>query len=888
MPLQSGEKLGPYEVLSAIGAGGMGEVYRARDNRLNRVVAIKVLSGQLSSRPDLHERFEREARAISALQHPNICTLHDIGEKDGTSYLVLEFVEGEPLDQRIAKGRLPIDQVLRYAAEIADALDKAHRQGIVHRDLKPSNVMLTKSGAKLLDFGLAKLQEKASTLSNPATDITMATSKLTGEGMLVGTFQYMAPEQFEGKEADCRTDIFALGTLIYEMATGKAAFEGKSRASLIAAILQSEPQPISELHPMTPPALQRVVKRCLAKDPDDRWQNAGDLASELRWIAESGSQAGVPAPVVAQRKRQRWIPWLAAGIFALVAAIAGLLYLQTDRTPPRALQAYLPPPVGTDYFFSGDSAGFPVISPEGDRVAFVATDEHAARLLWIRSLLDGSVRSLPGTDGAMFPFWSPDGKQIGFFTEGQLRRVAINGGLPTDITGANSARGGSWGKDDIIIFTPGTQQAIYKVPASGGTAQQVTKVDSARHTTHRWPFFLPDGNHFLYLAASHSKPHAEFDQIFVASLDGKENRALTTSTSNAIAVPGYLLFVQGTTLMAQPFDIGSATLKGDSQALAQNVHFEEGNWHGVFDCSADGILLYQSGVGNQGSELLWYSKEGKVLSKLGDRDLYQEIRLSPDGTKLAASVGDPSGNLWVYDLARGAKTRYTFPGHNDRGPIWSPDGKQIVFTRIQDRAANLYVVDSNSAGTEKPLFSSETTKFPTSFAPDGKTLLFSEMPVGIGLSILDFSGEPKAKEFLPKVLTTSSGAFSPDGRWVAYTSAESGRTEVYVTQFPGPRGKWQISTTGGREPIWRRDGKALFYWAGNHEITEVQVSIQGEQFQVNAVQPLFKVAMPLVPMSSPTYDVTPDGKRLIVNALQSEEEQPLTLVTNWTSLVHKK
>src|SRR5215471_2511442 len=564
MSLPSGTKLGPYEISSALGAGGMGEVYRARDTRLDRSVAIKVLPDHLASNTEARQRFEREARAISNLSHPHVCTLHDIGHHDGIDFIVMELIEGETLSDRLREGPLPSDQTLALAIQIADALDKAHRAGIVHRDLKPGNIMLTKSGAKLLDFGLARLNQDPLQADASLTSLPTERHSLTGEGTILGTFQYMAPEQLEGVAADSRTDIFAFGTVLHEMATGKKAFSGKSQASLIGAILHGEPPPISTLQPMTPPALDRVVKRCLAKDPDDRWQSAGDLASELRWIAESGSQAGVPAPVVAQRKRQRWIPWLAAGIFALVAAIAGLLYLQTDRTPPRALQAYLPPPVGTDYFFSGDSAGFPVISPEGDRVAFVATDEHAARLLWIRSLLDGSVRSLPGTDGAMFPFWSPDGKQIGFFTEGQLRRVAINGGLPTDVTGANSARGGSWGKDDIIIFTPGTQQAIYKVPASGGTAQQVTKVDSARHTTHRWPFFLPDGNHFLYLAASHSKPHAEFDQIFVASLDGKENRALTTSTSNAIAVPGYLLFVQGTTLMAQPFDIGSATLKGDS------------------------------------------------------------------------------------------------------------------------------------------------------------------------------------------------------------------------------------------------------------------------------------------------------------------------------------
>jgi eukaryotic-like serine/threonine-protein kinase len=862
-------------------------VYRARDTRLNRIVAIKVLSKQVSAQPELRERFEREARTISSLQHPNICTLHDIGQQDGIDFLVLEYVEGEPLDQRIAKGPLPIDQVLRYAAEIGNALDKAHRQGIVHRDLKPGNVIITRSGAKLLDFGLAKLQEKSSALSAPPTDVTLATGKLTTEGTLVGTFQYMAPEQLEGKEADSRSDIFALGTVIYEMATGKPAFEGKSRASLIAAILSSEPQPISTITPMSPPALDRVLKRCLAKDPDDRWQNAGDLASELKWIAVGGSQSGVPAPVVAGRKHKHWIPWLLAAAFAGLAVLASLLYLTADRPPKRAIQAYLPPPVNTSYFFSGDSAGFPAISPQGDMVAFVAVNEQASRLLWIRSLTDGSVHSIPSTENAEFPFWSPDEKFVAFFTPGKIKRVSVSGGLPTEIADAPNPRGGSWGRDNVILFTPATQEAIYSVPASGGEPKKVTAVDLKRHTTNRWPYFLPDGKHFLYLAASHNKPHAELDEIYVASLDGKENRKLTTSTSNAIAVPGYLLFLQGTTLVAQAFDLDSATLRGDPIAVAQNVHFEEGNWHGVFDCSRDGTLIYQLSPGSQGSRLLWYARDGKVLSTLGDFDYYQELQLSRDGKRLVVSVGEPAGSLWIYDLARGVKARYTF-SNNDRAPVWSPDNRQIVFMRTQASSANLFVVDSASAGTEHPLYSSSTLKFPSSWSPDGKTLLYTETPVGLGVSQLPLLADPKPQEFLPKVLTTSSATFSPNGHWVAYASQESGRSEVFVTQFPGPKGKWQISTAGGSEPVWRRDGKALFYWSADHTFNEAQLNIQGEQFQVTAIHPLFRASMPVVPAGSPTYDVSPDGQRFIVNSTPSGVEQPLTLVTNWTALLQHK
>jgi Tol biopolymer transport system component len=889
MPLIPGAKLGPYEIVAPLGAGGMGEVYRARDTRLNRSVALKVLSGQFSSDPDFRQRFEREAKAISALQHPNICTLFDLGHQDGVDYLVLEFVEGEALDQRLGKGPLPVDQVLRYSAEIADALAKAHRQGIVHRDLKPGNIMLTKSGTKLLDFGLAKLEATSSAFASALTEVTAANQKLTAEGMLVGTFQYMSPEQLEGKDADARSDIFALGAVIYEMATAKVAFAGKSRASLIVSIMSSEPPAISSVQPMTPPALDRVVKRCMAKDPDDRWQSAGDLASELRWIAEGGSQAGVLAPASARPKRSGWLPWAAAAMLVLLAMIALTLYLRQASRPAGAIQAYLPPPENTTYFFSGDSAGFPVISPQGDRVAFVAVDEHGVRLLWTRSLTDGSTRSLPGTESAALPFWSPDGKSLAYFAGAKLRRVAVSGGSPSDIAEADNGRGGTWNQDDTILFAPSTQVGLFRVAASGGTPVQVTTLDKSRHTTHRWPYFLSDGKHFLYLAASHARPHAEFDEIYVSSLDGKENRRLTGATSNAIAVPGYLLFLQGTTLIAQPFDESSATLQGDPIAMAQNVHYEEGNWHGVFDCSREGTLLYQSAVGSQGSQLLWYGRDGRLLGKLADVDRYQELRLSPDGRKLAVSVGDPAANLWVYDLVRGVHARYTFAAKSDRSPVWSPDGSQIAFSRDQDNGKNdIYLIGSDSAGTEKPLFVSNTLKRPTDWSHDGKYLLFTEAGLGLGVSLLPTSGDITPQKFLPPQLNAMDGQFSPDGHWVAYASQESGRLEVFVTQFPWARGKWQISGNGGSEPRWRRDGKALFYWALDQTFIEAEVEAKGTQFQVTALHPLFKAPMPMFPFPTTTWDVTVDGQRFIVNTAGSSGGQPLTVVTNWTGRLNRK
>ena len=880
MAIASGTKLGPYEIQSRLGAGGMGEVYRARDTRLERSVAIKVLPANLTSDPNLRQRLEREAKAISKLSHPHICTLHDIGHQDGMDFLVMELVEGETLEQRLVKGALPPGQTVRYGEQIADGLAKAHKLGITHRDLKPANIILTKSGAKLMDFGLAK-QSDVVQLGAALTEMTAAQSKLTSEGSIVGTLQYMAPEQLEGKEADARTDIFALGEVLYEMLTGKPAFSGKSRASLIASVLTTDPPPISQLQ--TPPALERLVKKCLAKDPDERWQSASDLASELNWALEGGSQAGTPAQAIAGRKHyERWA-WVAAALFAVLAVTAIGLYFQDRDQHGNLLQAYLPPPENTSYLFTGDTAGFPALSPEGGRLAFVATDERGGRLIWIRSLTDGSVRSLPGTDSASFPFWSFDGKSVGYFGSGKLKRISIAGGSPVDIADADNPRGGTWNQDDVILFAPSSQTAIYRVSAAGGTPKPITAVDQSRHTTHRWPFFLPDGKRFLYLAASHAKPHADLDAIYVASLDGKENRLLTVSTSNAVAVPGYLLFLQDRTLMAQRFELSSATLRGEPFAIAQNVHFEEGNWHAVFDCASNGTLTYQRAVGLQGSQLLWYNRDGHVVEKLGDTDRYRTVRLSPDGRRLAVLIGEPGGNIWVYDLARGTRTRYTFGGAGDRTPVWSPDGSQIAFSRFVAGASDIFVIASNGAGTEKLLFAAERLKLPTDWSPDGKYLLFTQTPVGFGVWLLPLSGEMKPQPFLPPQPTTLEAQFSPDGHWVVYTSQESGRTEIYVTQFPGPNGKWQISVNGGREPRWRRDGKAIFYWASDHTFMEALLETSGATLQVIATRPLFKASMPLDPAGSVTYDVSPDGKRFIVNTSKTAEDQPLTIVTNWTA-----
>src|SRR5688572_3873445 len=541
MTMTAGSRLGPYEILASLGAGGMGEVYRGRDTRLERQVAIKILAPHLSADHDFKARFEREARVISALNHPNICTVHDLGESDGHGYLVMELCEGETLADRLARGPMPVDQLLQYATQIADALDRAHRTGIIHRDLKPANIMLTKSGAKLLDFGLAKpslvLGGAPSVSLRPGEpsvfDQATHQRPLTAEGSIVGTFQYMAPEQFEGAEADARSDIFSFGCVLYEMATGRRPFDGKTRASLIASILEREPEPISSVVPLTPPALQRVIKTALAKDPEDRWQSAHDLLLELRWIAEAGSQAGVAAPVVIRRKQRERMAWTLAAVAGMLAIASGALLFREYAKPEQSYALNLSPNPGTAFTLSGADSGALTISPDGRYVTFSAKQENGRPALFLRPIDSPTARPLSGTDGAAFPFWSPDSRFIAFFADAKLKKISISGGPPVSIAGVQlNPRSGSWNKEGVIIFSPNSLASVHKVPAAGGTVTQVTRL-SAAETTHRWASFLPDGNHFLYLAGTHGAANdSEANAIYLASLDGLPPKLILRARSN--------------------------------------------------------------------------------------------------------------------------------------------------------------------------------------------------------------------------------------------------------------------------------------------------------------------------------------------------------------------
>ena len=890
MPLQTGTKLGPYEIQGAVGAGGMGEVYRARDTRLERTVAIKVLPQHLSDNPALKQRLEREAKSVSNLSHPNICTLYDVGEQEGAAFLVLEFLEGETLEKRLARGPLPAEQLLRLAIEITDALEKAHKQGIIHRDLKPANIMLTKTGSKLMDFGLAKLADQPAPVAAALSELTAENRKLTAEGTIMGTFQYMPPEQLEGREADARTDLFALGMVIYEMATGKPAFTGRTRASLIASILTSEPPSISTLQPMTPPALERVVKTCLAKDPDERFQTAHDLNLQLRWILEGGSQAGVAAPVVAHRRHREWTAWGAAAALLLISGAAGFGYWKLATAPAPVYRASIVAPEKTH--FNLLAGGGPVVlSPDGRQIVFGATTPEGLNQLWVQNLDSMVARPLAGTESSSYPFWSPDGRFIGFFAGNKLKKIEASGGPPQSLCDVSEGRGGSWSQEGVILY--GLRDGpLFKVSAAGGAATQLTKFDASRREgTHRWPWFLPDGRRFLYMAGPTGNDN-QANTIFLGSLDSEEKKLVVNASSSPQYASGYLLFRREASLMAQPFDPKRGQTSGDAFPIADQVRFDAGVSRGIFSASENGILVYQTGTAQSGSQMLWLDRTGKNIGLVGSVGLNYTLRVAPDAQRLAVSAFDTgSSNLdvWVYEVARGIKTRFTFDAARDLFPVWSPDGTQVAFSAERDAKRRLFVKRADGSAPEELLLDSQAQDSPTDWSPDGKYLAFwhreSLTKTGYDIWILPMTGERKPYPFLQGEFNESEAMFSPDGRWMAYVSDESGRTEVYVAPFPGPGGKWQASTAGGRTPHWRKDGRELYYLAPDDKMMVVDAGEKGAGLQLGIAHALFQAHVP--PLNS-MYDVSRDGRFLMNSIGEDKTATPLTLVVNWTAELKKK
>jgi serine/threonine protein kinase len=872
----------------------MGEVYRARDTRLDRTVAIKVLPSHLSENADHKRRFEREAKAISSLSHPHICALHDVGHQDGTDYLVMEYVEGETLSERLVKGPLSTEQVLRCGIEITDALDKAHRQGIVHRDLKPGNVMLTRSGVKLLDFGLAKIRELDETpagvsVSLLATRTSADRSPLTEKGTILGTFQYMAPEQLEGKDADARSDIFAFGAVLYEMATGEKAFRGKTQASLIGAILHTEPPPISSVQPFAPAALDRVVKTCLAKDPEDRWQTAHDVKLQLRALAETSSQVSVmPAPAPGRPRWRERLLWITNAVTLAAVIVAGLaLYRATRIEPPRVVVSSIDVPEKTAIAFD---SGAPLISPDGRKLALVLSTGGGRTSIWLRSL-DGSVaREVPGTDGAVYPFWSPDSRHLAFFADGKLRKVNAESGGPADpVADAPLGRGGTWNREGDIVFAPDTGGTLLRVSSSGGAATPVTSQDEKTgQISHRYPSFLPDGRHFIY-EVQVGGGGSQYKH-FVGSLDPKKAalRLPFESESNVVySPPGYLLFVQQGNLRAQPFDVRRLRPIGESFAVADLVQVSSIVGFGSFSVSDDGLLAYVGGAAARLSRLVWTDRAGKEIETLGQPAIHWDPRLSHDGRRLAVAIEDSRGNsdIWIYDLARKISTRFTFDPDADLAPVWSPDDGRIVFTAYRRGPGDLFQKLSAGSGADELLFASPHRKIATDWSPDGRWLAFhTNQPKTSWNTLVLGLPDRRPSVYLATPFPELASAFSPDARWVAYVSAESGVGEIYVQPFPRGAGKWQISSGGGAMPVWRRDGKEIFFLASDGKLMAVRVKL-GDTFEAESPVSLFSASVRnFVGLSRRQFDVTADGQRFILNAAVEEQgAAPITLVQNWTA-----
>ncbi len=878
--IDPGTRLGPYEVLEPIGAGGMGEVYRARDTRLERMVAVKVLPSHLSASSDVLQRFEREAKTISQLSHPNICALYDVGREGETEYLVMELLEGETLAERLVRGPLPIDQTLRFGAQIASALEAAHRRGIVHRDLKPSNVMLTKSGVKLLDFGLAKALAPAPTMES-LTSAPTAAKDVTRPGMVLGTVPYMAPEQLQGRDTDSRADIFALGAVLHEMATGRKAFEGASPVSIMSAILTSEPPAVSAIQPSNPASLDRLVRTCLAKDPDDRWQTARDVELQLTAIAE-----GVSAPhavgAAPRPLRTRWLPWLVAGVALAIAAAATLRTGSVPRQPPRPIRFTVPPPQNGAFSYSVDGP-FIAVSPDGSQLAFIASDPENDRRIFLRPLSSLEARVIPGTEGARFLFWSPDGRSIAFFAESRLRRVELSGGEPVSICDVPPGYGfaGTWGQGGDILFHG--NGAIHRVSSAGGAPAVFLRPDRSRGEAGvAWPWFLPDGKRFFYLSRNLNREA----NLMLGQPGRASTLVMPVASQVQYADPGYLVFAREGALLGQRFDPRSGRTTGEPFSIAGRVRYFLTTFAASFALSRSGTLAFQS----QGDvkRLVWFDRTGGRLGTVGPPGRYLNVRISSDGRRaLFDRAREATGTLdvWSVDLERGTETPITSEPNSEFAAILLPGEKSIVYSASRGRAPQLLRRDL-ATGRDEELLPNGEFQLAQDVSPDGKFLVYTER---FNVWILPLSGGGKPTAFLESAFNKREVRFSPDGRFLAMISNESGRPEVYVTPFPGPGERVRVSTGGVQHLRWSRDGREIFYISSDQRLMSVPVRTS-PALELGAATPLFSLKQPrgapgaLDNGITSGFDVSPDGKRFLVVFLEvAGDELPLTVIANWAA-----
>jgi Tol biopolymer transport system component len=889
MALAPHTRLGPYEVIGPLGSGGMGEVYRACDTRLDRSVAIKVLSAEMTADIEMRTRFNREARAVAALDHPHICGVYDVGEAAGVHFLVMPLLEGQTLAARLEKGPLPIAQALTIAEQLTDALDKAHRRGIVHRDIKPANVMLTKAGATLLDFGLAKLKGPAgpSSMSGLAQAATSVTG--TAHGMLLGTVPYMAPEQVEGREADARSDLWALGVLIYEMASGARPFTGESPASVIGAILKDTPAPLSTRQPLAPVLLDRIVGRCLEKDPDARWQSAADLHHVLTWTAGAVSGADGSRPFTSAARV--W-PMLATAAAAAALAFGTAAWRADPPGPARDVRFPVYPEVGSQFVSPPASVLTPqfALSHDGSQLAYVATRDGRP-MLWVRPLAASRARALPGTEGAIYPLWSPDGRTIGFFSQGRFKTVRTDGGTPIVVTAASfDPRGGTWAPDGTVLTNLSTLTGLARVRADGTTDLAVPLNAAVGESSLRFPFFLPDSRHFVAVVRS---PDEDRRGVVLGELGNPSRTKLVSSDWGAAVVDDHLLYLRGSTLMAQPLDLSAATLRDDPQPLLDRVGGSTGGYPG-FAVSYDGTLAYAEPWPTQG-ELLWVDRTGRqVGDKVAPLADYIDFTVSPDGGRLALSRIDPQANtadIWILDLERRVETRLTSDRFNDAGVMWVPDGARVYFRSNRRGMNNLYVKPANGSRGEELVFEEtgddRSSMIASSLSADGSRVLYMTTGLRSSYDIMDLVLSPlAAKPLLNGEFNEAQPVLSPDGRWMAFTSDETGAQQVFIQSYPGGEQRQQVSSRGGTEPQWRGDGREIFYLSDTRTMMAAPVSTAGVP---GTPSPLFQTRVPAAGNAyRRSYEVSPDGQRFLVNTMPADAEQPaIHVVLDWRALLTK-
>jgi len=899
-----GQTISHYQIIEKLGEGGMGVVYKAHDTKLDRPVALKFLPENISPTESDKKRLINEAKAAATLNHQNICTIHDIHEYENQLFIVMEFIEGQTLRDRIRELKnvpISIKQAIDIGIQIAEGLAVAHGNGIIHRDVKPENIMMKADGrVVVMDFGLAKLR---------------GVSGLSKEGSTLGTMGYMAPEQVQGLDLDHRADIFSFGVLLYELICGEPPFKGDHDVAIAYEIVNVDPPVLMNINPDIDPELEKIVFECLYKDKEERYQSTLEIAKDLkRYKRESGSQimTGLPtgnnvadrSTVSKQFRRTRkaakeeLIPvynnlnrsiLFGAGAVILIL-IASIFWLHSRQQPEglQKIRAYIVPEPGTQFHSTGLAGGQVAISPDGGTIVYTASNAEGKNVLWVRPLDEPYARQLKGTENAAYPFWSPDNRHIGFFADNKLKYVTVSSGLPVEIADVIIGRGGTWGANGTILYTPALNAPIHMVSVSGGRPKPITTLDTLEgESTHRWPWFFPDGKHFLYFVGERVDQPTEDDGVYIGSVNSKVKKRILDNAMNAIYASGHILFVRGNLLMAQPFDVKRFELTGNAFPVADNVRVDVTYNLSIFSASQNGIIAYLPGEGASGTNLVLYDRNGEVISIVGERAIYNSPKFSPDGSKIVVDIYDNqsrANNIWVYDIHREARTRITFDSVNASDPIWTPDGRFIIYSKSKDRFENLIMKPSTGAGSEEILHQMNNQMIATSWSPDAKYLTFFDRR-DYDLWVLPFGIDEEPYPFLESQAVLGTPALSPDGNWIAYDSNESGRPEIYILPFLKPGGKWQVSTTGGTRPRWRNDGRELFYMDFDGTIKSAEISMKESTIEIGSVRPLFNTKANI---RFGTYDITPDGQLFVVNSvIESYEDELITLILNWNSDVRK-